>query len=290
MADVVVSPGGGRRILKPLLVSRILGRTFKTWITSLPQLLVIAALVLVPFFVLHWFLLGAAGWRKTVSDMLPMVQTLAVTSIGQAFAVRFVFQRLRGDAADLGRSIAVGRARVGTVAAIDLLLSTPLLAYLGALLYLTHALIRSSDPTLSAREMGNFASKGTGAMAIGIASLLYYVFQLVVILVFPVAAPAAVVENRGVFASLRRSAGLTQGRRTTIFGIYFVYAMACLLPVGSLSLLIFFEMEGTGQFAARCAFDLLFASLTCVLPIVLYHELRETLEGIGIDELASVFD
>jgi hypothetical protein len=288
MADVVVSPGGARRILKPLLVSRILGRTFKTWIASLPQLLVIAALVLVPFFVLRWFLLGAAGWREKVSESLPMVQTLAVTSIGQAFAVRFVFQRLRGDAADLGRSIAVGRARVGTVAAIDLLLSAPLLVYLGVMLYVSATLVPGSDAATSAKEIENFARNGMGAIAL--ATLLYYVFQLVVILVLPVAAPAAVVENRGVFASLRRSAELTKGRRTTIFGIYFVYGLICVLPVGSLSLLIVFGMQGAGQFAARCAFDLLFASLTCVLPIVLYHELRETLEGIGIDELASVFD
>jgi hypothetical protein len=32
------------------------------------------------------------------------------------------------------------------------------------------------------------------------------------------------------------------------------------------------------------------SSLQCVFPIVLYHELRRTKEGFGIDELAKAFD
>jgi len=49
--------------------------------------------------------------------------------------------------------------------------------------------------------------------------LVTVAFMLVAALVFPVAAPAAVVEDRGVFAALRRSALLTKGARSTIFVI-----------------------------------------------------------------------
>jgi hypothetical protein len=114
--------------------------------------------------------------------------------------------------------------------------------------------------------------------------------MLVAQLVVPVAAPAAVVESRGVFASLRRSAVLTKGARGTIFGTYVIYGLIWAIPGGALSITIELMHDATKQFFARSAFDLVMSSLTCVLPIVLYHELRETREGIGIDELAAVFD
>jgi hypothetical protein len=217
--------------------------------------------------------------------MLPVIQFLAISAVGQAFAVRFVFQRLRGDRPDLGRSIAVGMKNLGVVAGIDLLLSAPQILYLFIIVFETKTLIEDNATGIRGGTAGIGA---LGALELG--SIAIALFLFVVQLVFPVAAPAAVVESRGVFASFRRSATLTKGSRSTIFGVYFIYGLILMLPAGGISFIIETMRPGASQFLARSAHDLLLASLTCVLPIVLYHELRDSKEGIGIEDLAAVFD
>jgi hypothetical protein len=280
MADVTYVPGGGRRIHRPIVASRVIGQMFRVWFASLPQLLLIAAIVYAPLFGLKWFLIGKTGWQRQLLIALPTIQFIAIASIGQAFAIRFVFQRLRGDPADLGRSIAIGMRRLGTVVGIDLLISAP--QFLSVLLL---ASLASNSLVLGSRR----ADVGTGLwMIVGTFALI--VIHLIVALVFPVAAPAAVVENRGVFAALGRSVLLTRGNRWTIFGVGFTLGLIYIVPIGVTTIVIRMMANATQQYFAQCAFDLIVASLSCVLPIVLYHELRETQEGIGIDELATVFD
>lgn len=278
MAEVAIPPGGARRFARPLFASDVVGRSLKLWITSLPQLLLVAAIVCLPFFVARWFLHDQPGWKAKVDQSLRITETFVATWIGQAFAVRFIFQRLRREPIDLARSIAVGTRRIATVVGIALLLILPQIVYLLAALSFLAGLADARDPQ---DAMGiKFVLEGFAC----------FVLLMIVVLVYPVAAPAAVVEGSGVFASLRRSADLTKGRRWTICVVTFIYFLIRFVPQMLLSVEIVTMRAGAAQFLASIAFELVFASCSCVLPIVLYHDLRETKEGFGIEDLASVFD
>jgi hypothetical protein len=287
LAEVAMPPGGSRRFVRPLLASQVLGKCLRLWFTSLPQLLIVASMICLPFFALRWLLQGGEGWRRSLEQSLPSIQMLAAAAIGQSFAMRFVF--LRGEPTELARSIAVGAKRIGTVAGISLFLAIPWIAYVSTLIFMLRGIEVSHNATFAEARNHDIA---TGAPELLLAMAAFVVFELVVVLVYPVAAPVAVVEGRGIFAALRRSAQLTKGRRSTIFGITFVYGLIWFLPSGVLSILIELAMRkgAPAQFLARSALELLLASLACVLPVVLYHELRDTKEGFGIEDLATVFD
>jgi hypothetical protein len=279
VAEVAMPPGGARRHVRPLVASQIVGKSLRLWFSSLPQLVVITSIAWLPFFALRWILYEQTGWKATLENSLQALQLVAVTSIGQAFAVRFVFQRLRGEPADLARSIARGGRRIATVLGIALLLALPQIAYMGVATRFQVDAQPSHDPKAVLE----------GAAYLMLAGVAFFLFEMIVVLVYPVAAPAAVVEGEGVFASLRRSASLTKGRRLTIFGIIFIFGLLWLVPVAVLMFVIF-SMRGTAQFFTRAGMELFFASLHCVTPVVLYHELRDTKEGFGLEDLAAVFD
>lgn len=280
MAEVALPPGGARRLVRPILASRIIGKSLRLWLSSLPQLLVVASIAWLPLFALRWVLRGQSGWMSTVATSLPMLQLVAVTAIGQAFAVRFIFQRLRGEPTDLARSIAVGARRFGVVIAIALLLALPQFAFVAA----------NSVYVEELRSAGNSRAVATFAPEMLLATTAFLICELIVILVYPVAAPAAVVEGGGVFASLRRSAALTKGRRSTIFGIVIGFGLIAFVPAMALAVAILSMRAGVAKFLVTSAMELFMASLHCVTPVVLYHELRDSKEGFGLDDLASVFD
>lgn len=271
-------PGGARRFVRPILASQVVGKSLRLWFTSLPQVMVVTAIAGLPFIALRWYLHEQTGWKASVETSIPAIQLLAVTAVGQAFAIRFIFQRLRGEPIELARSISVGARRIGTVLAIALLLALPQLAYLAANNFLL----------TQVQQHDRRAVQTTGPELL-LALATYAVFELVVVLVYPVAAPAAVVEGEGIVASLRRSAALTKGRRATIFGIVILFGLLWMVPF-SVLLFVLFGLHGNTQFFTRSALELFFASLHCVTPVVLYHELRDTKEGFGIEDLATVFE
>jgi hypothetical protein len=256
-----------RRTHRTIEVSRVVGRTFRIWFRTLPQLLLVTLLAHAPLIAAKYWLrdAGNAGdWRGAVARALPIVELFAMSAIVEAFAVLMVFQRLRGEPIDLGRSIAIGFRRIGAVLGIAAILNAPSVA---------------ANLLGGGRESG-----GQLAAAVAIA-----IANLVIALVYCVPTPVALVERCGVFASLRRSRDLTRGNRGTIFGTYIVFGIA-LVVFGLVAALFDFSVPAWADFAAEAAADLVVASIFCVFPIVLYHELRESKEGIGIDELAAVFD
>ena len=139
---------------------------------------------------------------------------------------------------------------------------------------------------------------GIAATPLRIAFVLLTLFSLgtgiILYIVLYVATPVAVVEKRGVFASLRRSGELTRGYRWQIFGMVFclflinwtlgwfanrirqiAYGDFGLLAVG-ISIILLVQIIGRALQATA-------AALT-------YYHLRTTKESIDSDELAAVFD
>jgi hypothetical protein len=133
-------------------------------------------------------------------------------------------------------------------------------------------------------------------MALGF--LLLVVPGLFLMVLWCVASPVVVVEKRGIFESLQRSRDLSRGYRWPIFGLMVIYAIASIvfgMFVGGIG------MATGGSFATGSP-DLMVNMATTVLSSIitsivasagvgaLYYELRSIKEGVGPEQLASVFD
>lgn len=131
----------------------------------------------------------------------------------------------------------------------------------------------------------------------GLASMLLLVPGLILMVMWSVATPALVVERRGVMASLQRSRDLTRNNRWTIFGLLFVYL--------AVYLLIYFAMGAVGGALGAGSVLTPTSVTTSVVTLitgvfgavigatgvaVIYSELRANKEGVGPEQLASVFD
>lgn len=130
-------------------------------------------------------------------------------------------------------------------------------------------------------------------MMVGLILLVVPAIFLAVI--WSVAAPVLVAERRDVTESLRRSADLTKGHRWSVFGLMVVYVVMwwlIALVVGGLVLAVG-GLAGTTPMLT-VVINPLVNTLSVVIASAgvasLYYELRTSKEGVGVDELASVFD
>lgn len=178
------------------------------------------------------------------------------------------------------------------------------------------ALTRAAVDDLSGKGVSFGAAIGDGlryffplfvmALLAGIGMMLGFLLLIVPGLILAVrwilAAPIVVIERVGPTNSLGRSAELTEKHRWAIFGLIllylvFAYAVQIILGValaagGGGSAMDLLLMEGTGL-----VFALITAAVTAVITLVstvgtavLYFELRRVKEGVGVAELAAVFD
>ena len=119
-------------------------------------------------------------------------------------------------------------------------------------------------------------------------TILLFIPGLMLMTMWWVAVPAAVVERTGIIESLRRSVELTRGYRWKVFGvIIFIYigqfALDRLTNV-VLSAAPIFNL--VVNFLIMAAITAYFAVVTAVC----YHDLRVLKDGIGIHDIAKVFD
>ena len=112
---------------------------------------------------------------------------------------------------------------------------------------------------------------------------------------FWVVVPAAVVEGRGVGASLSRSRQLTYGHRWAIFGIFILFGVAQAFFQGITQVLLRPSfMTQTSDLIPMLIGDWLvtafFAALAAVTVGVGYYLLRSEKDGADIRSIAAVFD
>jgi hypothetical protein len=111
-----------------------------------------------------------------------------------------------------------------------------------------------------------------------------------------VALPACVVENKGPFESMRRSADLTIGHRWKIFGIFVLLLVGVIVAaiivaaivgvivaVGGIVGIVLAAVIGFVAMAIYTAY------LNTVL-VMIYHDLRAVKEGVDTEQIAAVFD
>jgi hypothetical protein len=186
------------------------------------------------------------------------------------------------------------------------------------------AVIHATVSDLSGRRVSFGECLGTGfrfilplvgiGLIVGIGSVIGLFFFIVpgvlLWLAWSVAAPAEVMERVGVFGALGRSLELTRNHRGAIFALAVVYifilwiveaVLAAVLGVGfatsgaAESLASGHTTQGFQnlmlvQFATSLILTTLLASLSSAGVASIYFELRQTKEGVGVEQLAAVFD
>lgn len=137
---------------------------------------------------------------------------------------------------------------------------------------------------------------------VGLGTALGYILLIVpgVILavMWSAATGALVVEGRGIFDSLQRSRDLTRGYRWPIFGlavIYMVVSFVIGLLVSGVGMATGGSfLDGSPNLAISMATNAISNILSGVIggagAAALYYELRSAKEGVGPEQLASVFD
>lgn len=139
-----------------------------------------------------------------------------------------------------------------------------------------------------ARMLPAIATSILEAIAIVIGLVLFVAPGLIALAAFAVSLPVCVVERDGPIGSLSRSAELTRGYWWPILGV----AISILIVNGVVGLSIRAALPGAALPVniANWAWNVFVTAFSSVYAANLYHDLRAVKEGIGIQEIASVFD
>jgi len=133
-------------------------------------------------------------------------------------------------------------------------------------------------------------------VAILVAAFFLVVPALILAVLWSVALPALVVERVSPFAALSRSRNLTRGSRWRIVGLFFIYLaiyFVLTLVLGGIIGALSMASAGLaliGTIVTSVVSAIVSGLVGAVGIAVLYYELRSTKEGVGVEQLASVFD
>jgi hypothetical protein len=211
--------------------------------------------------------------------------TFLLSLLSQAIVVHGAFQDMLGKPVNLGECFRVGLSRVLPILVLGFLIGLGLIVSLipGGVL-VGFGIIRS----------GLLVAGGI-VLAIVPAATLY--------LMWFVAIPVLVVEGWGPISSLGRSRYLTKGHRWKIFGMLLclfipviivaalVVAVIASLGLGSaLPTAAAFGRYVTVAGIANVIWESIWAAFFAILVVVTYHDLRVAKEGVGTEQIASVFE
>ncbi len=130
-------------------------------------------------------------------------------------------------------------------------------------------------------------------ICVGLGTAAFVVPGIFLAVALWVAIPVAVIERPGVLNSLGRSWELTKGYRWHVFGIIVLLVLLQMVS-GFVVLAIMGGTSGFGVSTTALIADWLltafFGALYAVVSTVGYYGLRATKEGVGIQQIAAVFD
>jgi len=119
--------------------------------------------------------------------------------------------------------------------------------------------------------------------------MLCLVPGLIALAALQVALPACVVERLGPIRSMSRSTDLTSGHWWPILGLLVAFYVISIIV--SYAIRAALPYQPVFPFvAASWIWAVLTACFSSVFTAMLYHDLRAVKEGIGIEQIASVFD
>jgi hypothetical protein len=232
-------------------IGDVFARTFDVFGRRIPQYFALTLIAHVPVIALTYAVSGVRADRATLIwiGVAAFLLTLICTTLAQAVIIYGVFQDMRGRASSIGESLQIGLRRFFPM--VGLALCVGLLTALGGALLLIPGLM--------------FACR-------------YYV-----------AMPACIVEQEGVFASMKRSATLTRGYRWQIFGIFFLLLLISFIGGFVLGFVIV-AFGPIVQQIVSTIWQVLVGAFGAVVAAIVYYRLRVVQEGVDIDRIADVFD
>lgn len=179
------------------------------------------------------------------------------------------FQDLRGTRVTIGEMMSRGFARVVWVIFASLVMGLAIMV-----------------PVVVAFVVGMIAPVAMYPLLAGAGICVLFMIVLWFVVV-----PVQVMESGGFGAGFRRAAELSSGRRWSILGLLLVYAVlivalfaavfAVIYLAGDMTLVVLALYIPLGAFSS---------AIGAILPAVVYYLLRVEKEGVGIDEIARVFD
>ena len=244
-------------------VGAVLAHSFSTFFTHPFVFLGLSILAQVPGFVLMITMRNSLT-KAWITLIVNFIFGLAI----QGAIAYGVYEVLRGDAARFGKSLSRGMARV---------------------IPLTFAVL-SYSMFLNLVFFGGVALAGV----MGRLSAVLIVPSMLLILLalwckWIVFVPACVVERLGPIMSLNRSSDLTKGCRLKIAAIYLLYFVIAL----AVGFVFAFFTKKFNSIVLVVLQQFVYAALMAlghVTTAVIYYGLREVKEGVGIEQLANVFD
>jgi len=256
-------------------VGRVISRSISVLSRRFVTLLIIAAAAYLPTFLISLWM-GGFLWTGRVpgqaeqiaSAILLGIAFILFSVLSQAMIVHAAFQDMRGRPVSLGASVKVGLRRFLPLFGIAILLA--ILVFLALTLFI--ALTALVTPFLL---------------------VLTPIPIVVIVTVFFVTTPACVVEERGPFGSMGRSAQLTKGHRWRIFGLELLVVGLLLIASIFIGLLDWALRAVGGPLLAAISgllWNAVWVAYYAVMVAVAYHDLRVAKEGIDIEQIASVFD
>jgi hypothetical protein len=137
--------------------------------------------------------------------------------------------------------------------------------------------------------------------------LVFVVPGVLLGLAWCMAAPAEVIERTGILASLSRSADLTRNHRGAIFGLIIIFFASVFIVQMIINAVDTMALGFSGAMTTRTGlpdmhnFIIIQSVVAVILQVVIsslasaglaaiYFELRQAKEGVGVDQLAAVFD
>ena len=253
----------------------VLGRGFSIWFSNLIPFALIATFVYSPLLIYTATLTTQALESRSVRnwDMLTEWGGRVLQFITAGAVVFGVFQQLRGKRADMAGCIANGIRRLLPVIVVGIL-----------------ATIVFMLPFVAAGLIAIAAGTVTGAILILVAAIP----AMMLACALYVAVPAAVVERPGIVGALKRSTELTKGGRWGIFGVLFVTTLlgGVVIYITRMAVMGDYPEESDVKLFMwlKVGISILLGALGAVMQAVAYHDLRVAKEGVGIEELAKVFD
>ena len=119
--------------------------------------------------------------------------------------------------------------------------------------------------------------------------MLFVIPGIILSLMMAVVWPVVLAENIGPVEAMRRSRELTKGHKWGIFGAYIVVGILSSL-IQSVFLVIVFFGGATGAILGDLIGSAVSLSLSSTFMAALYTNLRESKEGVSIEQMAAVFE
>jgi hypothetical protein len=212
---------------------------------------------------------GAPGGESAGSSFLGLFSYAFIT----APVTYATFQDLRGAPVGLGGMYAKGYRSIGRV--------------IGASFAFGVAIVVPVLLTIFA----GWTLASTMEAAVILAGVLCGIFILYIVVSWFIVVPVLVMEEIGFFAGFGRALDLSKGRRWSILGLLLVYVVL-MLAIGAVLafVVVVFSDAPMVQELALIPFGAFYSTIGAILPAVVYYLLRAEKEGVGIDDIAKVFD